>query len=266
MKTITRVHWSVGIATLVAAAGLSGTAMGAPIDLSGWTTEGNSGTSGADGVVDLSPFGSSEYGWISTANGVDQDGLGAGNETTGSLITSPNFSAGAGDELSFYFNYVTSDGGTFTDYAWAQILPVGDDPIQLFSARTTPEGNTVPGFNLPEPDVDVTLDPEETPVIGGAPDWSPLGDSSGSCWDEGCGYTDWLNASYEFEDPGEYALEFGVVNWNDTQFQSGLAFDGATIEGEEITAPVPAPGALSLMAVGFAAMGLTLRRRPRNLY
>ncbi|MDN3517168.1 NF038132 family protein [Aquisalimonas lutea] len=259
-----RAQCGVSILALVAAAGLTGPAMADPVNLSDWTTVGNSGTSGADGAVDLSPFASSEYGWISTDDGADMDGLGVEDETTGSTITSPTFSADAGDELDFYFNYVTSDGGSYTDYGWAQVLPVGDDPIQLFTARTNPDGDTVPGFGLPEPDVDVTLDPEDTPVVSGAPQWSPLGDSSGDCWDDGCGSTDWVNASFLFDQAGEYSLQFGVVNWADTAYQSGLAFDGATIGGADIgddPAQVPAPGALALMSIGLAGIGMAMRRR-----
>ncbi|OOC09330.1 PEP-CTERM domain protein [Thioalkalivibrio halophilus] len=263
--------FNLGLAAtgLCGALGLASTAMASPIDISGWDCNGNCGTSAADGDITLSPFGNSEYGWISTNDGNDIDGLDVGDETTGSTITSPEFSADEGDELNFYFNYVSSDGGGFTDYAWAQILPDSAAPIQLFTARTTPDGDTVPGFGLPEPDADVTLDPEETPVIPGAPEWSPLGANSGSCWDDGCGYTDWIQASYLFEDTGTYSLEFGVVNWQDTAFQSGLAFDGATIAGTAIgddpaPTPVPVPASLALMGLGLAGLTLVAGYRRRD--
>lgn len=262
-----RLNLGLAVTGLCGALGLASTAVASPIDISGWTTVGNSGTSAADGDVTLSPFGSSEYGWISTNDGISMDGLDVGSETTGSTITSPEFNANAGDVLNFFFNYVTSDGGGFTDYAWAQILSGSAAPLQLFTARTTPDGDTVPGFDLPEPDAEVTLDPEETPVIPGAPDWSPLGGSSGTCWSGGCGYTDWIQASYEFEEAGTYSLEFGVVNWSDTAYQSGLAFDGATIAGEEIggdPTPVPAPASLALLGLGLAGLGLVAGFRRRH--
>ncbi|AKJ94109.1 hypothetical protein TVD_01405 [Thioalkalivibrio versutus] len=260
---------SIKYLALVSALGAFGwmqPAHSAPIDISSWTCVGSCGTSTADGDVTLSPFGSSEYGWISTSNGPSIDGLDVGSETTGSTITSPLFSANEGDELSFFFNYVTSDGGTFTDYAWALLLDSNLNPaLQLFTARTTPDGDTVPGFNLPEPDAEVSLDPSETPVIAGAPDWSPLGDSSGTCWSGGCGYTGWINSSFSFLETGNYALQFGVVNWSDTAYQSGLAFDGATIAGEAIGGngppnEIPVPATLALFFTGLVAL-VGIRRK-----
>ncbi|WP_018873207.1 NF038132 family protein [Thioalkalivibrio sp. ALJ16] len=261
MKTSRKLLVIAGALSLM---GWAHSAHSSPIDISGWTCEGNCGTSAADGDVTLSPFGSSEYGWISTANGIDTDGLGVGSETTGTTITSPLFQANQGDELNFFFNFVTSDGGGFTDYAWALLLDSNMEPtLQLFTARATPEGDTVPGFNLPEPDAEVSLNPAETPVIAGAPEWSPLGASSGTCWDDGCGYTDWIESSFSFDEAGTYALQFGVVNWSDEAFQSGLAFDGATIAGQDIggdPTEVPLPATLALFLTGLVAM-LGIRRK-----
>ncbi len=255
----------LAIAGALTLLGWAHTAQSSPFDISDWNCEGNCGTAAADGDISLSPFGSSEYGWISTANGVDTEGLGIGNETTGSTITSPLFDANQGDELSFNFNYVTSDGGGFSDYAWALLLDENLEPAaQLFTARTNPGGNTVPGFELPEPDADVALDPSETPIIAGAPEWSPLGNSSGSCFGDGCGYTDWIESVFSFDEDGTFALQFGVVNWNDEAFQSGLAFDGATIAGRDIgdDAPgeIPLPATLALFLTGLAAM-VGIRRK-----
>lgn len=79
-----------------------------------WTCTGNCGTDGADGVVTLSPTGNSYYEWVSTNGGIS--GVGAlpsgalGSETDGSTLATSVFSATAGTALSFYFNYVTSDG------------------------------------------------------------------------------------------------------------------------------------------------------------
>jgi hypothetical protein len=229
------------------------------ISLTDWTTVGNSGTLGADGVVPLSPFGDSQYGWVSTNNGVDGVGLpgigGSGTPTNGSTVTSPLFSANAGDALEFYFNYVTSDGSGFADYAWAEVLDNSFNQVALlFTARTTESGNTVPGFNMPP--LNATLDPANTPIIAGGPAWSPLGDSSGRCYAEGCGYTGWIKASYNLAAAGTYALRFGVVNWTDTAYDSGLAFDGATIAGKPIEpgTPIPTPALLpGLIGMGVAA-------------
>ncbi|OOG21786.1 hypothetical protein B1C78_16020 [Thioalkalivibrio denitrificans] len=229
----------------------------------GWTCVGSCGTSGADGDVTLAPGGGSQYGWVSTSQGVTGVGLGLGSETSGSVLTSTAFGAQAGDELEFLFNYVTSDGAGFSDYAWARLL---DDTMNevafLFGARTTPAGDTVPGDGLPLPDA--TLDPTGAPIIPGGPAWSPLGGSSGSCYAAGCGYTDWVNATYTVATSGNYILEFGVVNWIDFAFQSGLAIDGFLVAGDDPFQPpvgVPVPATLGLMGIGLLALGVGLRRR-----
>lgn len=252
-----------GVSLFTLAAATSAQAIG----LSGWTIVGNAGTSGANGVVTLSPYGDPQYGWVSTAGGVSGVGLpgvgGAGSPTNGSTVTSPLFSANAGDTLEFYFNHVTSDGSGFADYSWAQLLDSTLNPsVKLFTARTTPAGDTVPGFSMPAPAA--TLTPASTPIIGGGPNWSPLGTSSGTCYNLGCGYTGWIKASYIIPTAGTYALNFGVVNWIDSAFQSGLAFDGATIAGKEIDpqkTPEPA-SLLGLVLVGaFGAKSLITRRK-----
>lgn len=235
------------------------------ISLTDWTGVGNYGVSGADGVVTLSPFGDSQYGWVSTNSGVSGVGLpgvgGSGSPTTGSVINSPSFNADAGESLSFYFNYVTSDGSGFADYGWVRLLDEDSNEVSLlFTARTTSGGNTVPGFSMPTPTA--TLTPSSTPIIPNATTWSPLSGSSGDCFATGCGYTDWIQASYNIATAGRYNLQLGVVNWNDSEYQSGLAFDGATIGGQLIgddqTIPTPA------LLPGLIGMGVAALRKRRN--
>ncbi|MDF1614073.1 NF038132 family protein [Desulfurivibrio dismutans] len=252
---------------LVHAVWLAGIMLANPahaIDITGWGGVGSYGSLGANGVVTAPPSGDSQYGWVSTNGGVSGVGLGLGSETNGSVISSPLFSAETNDLLEFYFNYVTSDGAGYADYGWAKLLDdTGNDYALLFTARTTPGGDTVPGFGMPA--LNATLEPASTPIIGGGPSWSPLGGSSGSCFSGGCGYTDWIKASYTITDPGMYALQIGVVNWGDTAYDTGMAFDGATIAGIDIggdgPAPVPAPATMLLFATGMISLaGARLRR------
>lgn len=241
----------------------SGSASALP---AGWSSLGNAGTLGANGVVTASPQGGS-YQYVSTSGGISGLGLGLGSEgygseTTGSAATTGAFNATAGDDLQFYFNYVTSDGAGYADYAWVRLLDAARNPYAtLFTARTTPDGDTVPGYEMPDLDPRVSLDPISTEIIPGAPVWSALGDNSGTCYHVGCGYTDWIGMTYTFEDSGIFFLEFGVVNWDDDNFSSGLAFDGIVVGGVAIDPqPVSAPGTLTLF--GIALLGLAgLRRR-----
>jgi hypothetical protein len=178
--------------------------------------------------------------------------------TSGSTITTNTFSANAGDALSFYFNYVTTDGANFTDYAWAQLLG-SSATVTLFTARTTTSGNAVPGFGLPDLAAGVTLTPASTPIIPGAPTWSPLGSQTGQCLDAGCGYTGWIKMDYVIAAAGDDQLGFGVSNWSDAIWDSGMAIVGTTINDVPIDAPEPA--ALGLLGTGIFGFGLSRRRR-----
>jgi len=245
--------------------GLAGTASADPIP-SAWTCSGNCGSSGADGVVTLSPTGNSQYQWISTYLGTT--GVGAlpsgtlGSETNGSTLATSVFSATAGTALNFYFNYVTSDGAGYADYAWAELFDSANNPVALlFTARTMPTGTIVPGTGMPAPAA--TLTPASVPIIGGGPLWSPLNGSSGDCYDVGCGYTGWINSNYTISTAGNYYLEIGAVNWLDTAFDSGLAMDGVTVGGVPIIPPtgVPEPGTLLLLGAGAVPLFLKFRNR-----
>jgi len=254
---------------------LSGEASAGAFDTgipAGWTCTGNCGTLGANGVVTTSPEGGM-YGYISTAGtpNLASNGLnvgGAGTETNGTVLRSSLFSANAGDNLEFYFNYITSDGAGYIEYSWARLLDSSAAPVALlFTARTTPTGNTVPGFGLPA--ITATITPASTPIIGGGPSWSPLGGSSGSCYSAGCGYTGWIQSLYQIAGAGNYFLELGVVNWSDTAFDSGMAFDGILVGGQPIgcgqqgqpACPTPEPDTLPLLGLGLLGLAFGLRRK-----
>jgi hypothetical protein len=237
--------------------GIPGDPTGTPP--TGWTCVGNCGTDTADGVVTLSPHASTKYEWVSTNGGTT--GVGAlptgalGGETDGSTLATPIFSATAGTALNFYFNYVTSDGAGYADYAWAELFNSSNTPVALlFTARTESSGSIVPGAGLPAPLA--TLTPSSVPIIGGAPTWGPLGGYSGTCFASGCGYTGWVNSNYIISTAGNYYLKVGVVNWSDPYYDSGLAVDGVTVGGVPITPPssVPAVNTWGLVLLGVALL------------
>jgi len=281
---------------LICSAALAALACGFAAPASADQCFGTCGTLGANGVVTAPPTGGS-YQYVSTykgANGVASLDLANGLETTGSLYVSDSFSASPGEILQFYFNYVTSDGGrtstgSYPDYAWVALRPTnGGDDILLFTARTiTGGGDTVPGFNMPALADGVTLSPSTTPIIPGAPTWSPLGvngvllgqqgsdgSSSGACWggvNGGCGYTGWISMEYSFTiaNPEMYTLVFGVTNVatlavpDDTGYQSGLAFAGVTVRegGGGGGATVPEPATMLLFGAGLLGLAGVYQRR-----
>jgi len=228
----------------------------------GWSCFGHCGTTGADGVVGLAPSGGTQLGYVSTDFGViGASPFALGDESSGSRLTSSVFSAAAGDRLAYQFNYVSSDGDEYADYAWARLVDAGSGATaaMLFSATTQPAGLLVPSANMPA--IDATLTPATASIVDNSTVWSPLGDDAGSCWGAGCGTSGWVQSDFTFSAGGNYRLELGVVNWSDGAYQSGLAFDGMFIAaGNHITAPVPEPQTWALMIAGLAALWFRRKR------
>ncbi|WUR14865.1 NF038132 family protein [[Empedobacter] haloabium] len=230
-----------------------------------WECQGNCGTAETDGDVWLAPGGGERYGWVSNHNGVAGvrlPGVGVPRDSfNGSLLRSHAFSAGAGQVLSFQLNYVTTDGGDFSDYGWVRLLDAGGNQVaMLVTARTSPGGGAVPGFGMPAGAA--TLDPPYSNVLGPAPVWSPLGPDSGTCYVEPCGVTDWIGARYTIAASGQYRLEFGVVNWVDASSDTGMAFDAIELDGRTLPA-VPEPAGATLLAAGVAVLALRQHLRGR---
>ena len=228
------------------------------------TCVGACGTLGATGVVTTSPQGGT-YDYVTTDEGdfgVGQiDGVGG---TNGSSYTSTAFEAATGDLLEFYFNYVTSDGAGYSDYGWAELVDSASAHVAwLFTGRTQPTGDTSPGFGLPTNDS--TLIPSSSEIVAGAPIWSPLGSDSDRCYADGCGYTGWIKSEYTIAAAGTYSLVFGVTNFADTDYASGLAFDGASVGGVIIDpdgpSPVPLPASALMLGAGLMGLGALRRRR-----
>lgn len=232
----------------------------------GWTCVGNCGALGANGVVTTSPEGGN-YGYVASNTGITGLGLPGIGGTDGSRLRSSVFSANAGDDLVFYFNYVTSDGAGYADYAWSRLLDSTLTPVAtLFTARTTPSGNTVPGTGLPA--ISAIMNPALVTVTYGST-WLPLGGYSGGCYSTGCGHTGWVESTYDIALAGNYVLEFGVVDWSDQIYDSGLAFDGITVGGNPIgcgqpgqpPCPTPEPETLPLLGLGLLGLIFGLRRK-----
>jgi hypothetical protein len=264
------------------------------INTTGWTCSGGLvGAAGAadvacgqlisDGVVGPAPVvGSTGYAWVASVNATGAapatvpqaiiNSMTAGGLDTSSIQTPATYTsapftvAASGTPLSFYFNYVTTDGSTsYADFAWARLLDGLGNPVALlFTARTTndPTESAVPGSNMPP--VQATLSPASVPIqapgyVGGGagPVWSPL-NASGSCYAIGCGYSGWIRANYVIANPGTYRLEIGVANWQDDGYDSGLAIDGLLVGGIDPTdvnlnpASVPALNGFALGALGLA--------------
>lgn len=277
--TIRAIIATQGLVLLTLAGSASAASVTLPNDLSNWSCVGTCGGSPADGDVGLSPLGNPRYGAVTTAGSrelgvspvrLEPDAL----DTNGSRITSPAFQATAGDRINIFFNFVTTDGSSFADYAWARMTDASDDSLVgwLFTARTRDDelNRTVPGPLVPSAEFDPnvvltnysgwTFNPR-TPAD--PVEWAPLGTR---CYDQGCGFTGWLESSFEVPRSGDFRIEIGVVNWTDESFDTGLAFDFANLEASvpvPIFTPIPEASIGAMMLSGLAVLGLfgAYRRR-----
>jgi hypothetical protein len=77
---------------------------------------------------------------------------------------------------------------------------------------------------------------------------------------QGCGTAGWASSSFTIGTAGSYFLLFGVTNWNDELFDSGLAIDGVTVNGQTISGTA-APEPASLLLLGIGTVPLLLKRR-----
>lgn len=255
-----------------------------------WSATGSAGLIGATETVPLSPLGNSLFGYVSTAessaHGVSplllkSDGRGNEMANNGSKIVSGAFAAVAGQTLTLQFNYVSTDGRGYDDYAWARLLNAGTDTTAawLYTARSTnsARGNVVPGDVLDRqqdndlPDaLDALLNEGNSVSFNVASThWQPLGFFSGYCWDSAntCGPSGWISSEYTFSRSGDFQLEVGVVNWGDEVFDSALAFDyrglaQSDFPGLAVMAAVPEPRQSGMVLGGLVLMiGLVWRKR-----
>lgn len=245
---------------------------------------GTCGTDTANGAV-TNPSGFSSYMYVTTTGGPAGGGtlpsvFGSPgvNSTNGSTYTTSPFSAISGELINFDFNYITSDGSGFPDYAWAGLMSTdGGANYLIFSAQTQPTGNTVPGNTMPPLASGAALVPPSSPIMAGSgtecettcnspaggPVWAELGSWSGNCYAVGCGLTGWITSDFTGEAADNYVLEFGVSNANDKLYDSGLAFAGVEVGGVPVTT-TPEPSTLLLMLIGLGSLGLILVMRKRS--
>jgi MYXO-CTERM domain-containing protein len=219
-------------------------------------------------------------------------------QTNGSMVQSSAFTMTAADRLVLHFNYVSTDGRNFEDYAWARLVNAGTNTTAawLFTARSgnKPDNDGTSDYingnvladqvgygdlDSRDPDRKLAVTLPIVPGILGSTWWAPLGDSKGLCWDVGtsCGYTGWVTSDFQASTvkdfaSGSYYLQIGVSNWGDTVFDTALAFDFNGLASQNFVNPtnvfdnaalVPEPQTGVLLLLGLAALP-GLRRRAQG--
>lgn len=264
-----------------------------------------------DSELGLSPVGTPRFGFLSTLGGISPDpdnGVASVSplllnpdprsgftHTNGSKTTSSPFVAQAGDQLILYFNYVSTDGLDYRDYAWARLVDgaTNETAAWLFLAQSgnAPDGDGTSDYVhdkvlklqtdeiLANQDQDAVLN-DGQPVIGmpmhAVSVWAPLGESEDACWAKdpttsSCGATGWVKSDYTLPDGGTFFLEFGIMNWGDEQYQSALAFDFEGLESADLgpgttiydNTDVPEPQAAGALVSGLGLLAGLARQRKR---
>jgi hypothetical protein len=231
----------------------------------GWVLQGSGGTSLA--VPNVTPTDGLHFGFIDTQGDVATSFTGVAGSTTGSVLTSALFSVGAGEALALDLNFLTNDGGGYSDYAIVRLLDSSDNVVAtLYTAQTVGSiDQAVPAVNFGGLGLSegVTLTPPSAtfngllsgPLDGVA--YGPGRYQDGS--EEGVGGgSGWVTSSYA-PGAGTYKLQFIVSDVDDELYDSALVIDN--IRTSAVSAN-PEPGSLTLAAVGaISLLGYRLRRR-----
>jgi hypothetical protein len=257
----------------------------------GWMGQGNFGTQGAAlniassvgdpyfAYIATNMSGSPQNGGIST--GVPMGFTNVPGATFGSTLTSAPFTVAAGGALQVDFGFLTNDGDTFSDFAYAELRQAGTSNVvaTLFNADTTgtdtsPSSNASPAFN---PDVlalhgisagvtvaSALFDGVQTGNVGGimyGPSKYPDDPTTpGGAAGPG-GFTGWVTASYT-PGAGNYQLFFVTSNLLDDVYPSALVI--GDVRGASFSQVVPEPSSLTMAVVGLLGVLWSYRRQKRT--
>ena len=191
--------------------------------LTGWSTFTQSGNSAASAIGSVGlPASTAPNGSVTMAS------IHAGATNVYQKLWQ-DFSASTGDSLSAWVrwngNDYLGDNGEWNDDGYARVGLVN--------------GNSVSWLTPSLWTADVAT-------------WGPYNNANG-------GNSPWTPLLYNFSSAGTYRIEFAVRNVTDDDFQqaSEVFVDNVTLT----TAPVPEPGELGMMALGFGVLGVLHRRK-----